>query len=71
MSEVNIPIPFGVKQGSCIYLSKNLIKLRKSNPNLNRNSTLKMLATRKRLFNQTRYTIDWDKFVEEYLKKNN
>jgi hypothetical protein len=71
MREVNISIPFGIKQGNCIYLSKNLIKIRKSKPNLNRNNTLKMLDARKRIFNQTRYTIDWDKFVEEYFKKNN
>jgi hypothetical protein len=44
--------------------------IKKREPNLNRNSTLKMLDTRKRLLNQTRHTIDWDKFVEHYLKLN-
>jgi hypothetical protein len=44
--------------------------IKKRKPNLNRNSTLKMLDARKRLFNQTRHTIDWDKFVKQYYKNN-
>ena len=44
--------------------------IKKRNPNLNRNSTLKMLDVRKKLFNSNRYRIDWVKFMEDFNKYN-